>query len=74
MFLMAIKHKVHNYESWKSVYDTFPPTAAGALFSRVNRSVDDANDVLVVSDVPVPGSMSTRASRGSIRSCSAWTM
>ncbi len=49
MFVMAIKHKVRNYESWKSVYDMFAPTAAGALFARVNRATDDPNDVLVVS-------------------------
>ena len=30
------------------MYDTFPPAAAGALFSRVNRATDDANDVLIV--------------------------
>ena len=48
MFLMAIKHKVHNYESWKSVYDTFPPTAGGAVFAQVHRSTDAPNDVLVV--------------------------
>jgi hypothetical protein len=49
MILMAIKHKVRNYESWKAIYDRFPPTAAGALFARVNRATDDPNDVLVVS-------------------------
>ena len=48
MFVMAIKHKVKDFGRWKSAYDTFPPTAAGALFARVNRSTDDANDVLVV--------------------------
>ena len=48
MFVMVIKHTVRNYESWKTVYDGFPPTAAGALFARVNRAVDDPNDVLVV--------------------------
>ena len=49
MFVMAIKHKVRNYESWKSVFDAFPPTAAGALFARVNRATGDPNDVLIVS-------------------------
>ena len=48
MIVMAIKHKVRDYATWKSAYDTFPPTAAGATFSRVNRSTDDPNDVLVV--------------------------
>jgi uncharacterized protein YbjT (DUF2867 family) len=48
MIVMAIKHKVRDFGSWKSVYDSFPPTAAGALFARVNRATDDPNDVLVV--------------------------
>ena len=49
MIVMAIKHKVRDFGSWKSAYDSFPPTAAGALFARVNRATDDPNDVLVVS-------------------------
>jgi uncharacterized protein YbjT (DUF2867 family) len=48
MIVMAIKHKVRDFGAWKSLYDTFPPTAAGALFARVNRATDDPNDVLVV--------------------------
>jgi uncharacterized protein YbjT (DUF2867 family) len=48
MIVMAIKHKVRDFGSWKSVYDSFPPTAAGALFARVNRATEDTNDVLVV--------------------------
>ena len=48
MFVLSIKHKVRNYDSWKAVYDTFPPTAAGAKFAHVSRSTTDPNDVLVV--------------------------
>ncbi|MEJ2187188.1 MAG: cyclase [Gemmatimonadota bacterium] len=48
MILMAIKHQVADYDTWKKVYDTFPPTAGGALFHRVNRGTDDPNTVLVV--------------------------
>jgi hypothetical protein len=48
MIVMAIEHKVRDFGSWKSVYDSFPPTAAGALVARVNRATDDTNDVLVV--------------------------
>lgn len=48
MVLMAIKHQVRDYDAWKSVFDTYPPTAAGALFHRVNRSTEDGNTVLVV--------------------------
>ena len=48
MILMAIKHQVQDYDAWKSVYDSYPPTADGALFARVNRAVGDPNTVLVV--------------------------
>jgi len=48
MILLAIKHQVRDYDQWKSVFDSFPPTAAGALFHRVNRAAGNPNDVLVV--------------------------
>lgn len=48
MFMLAVKHQVADYATWKAVYDAFPPTKGGAKFARVNRSTDDANDVLVV--------------------------
>lgn len=48
MILAAIRHPVPDYDKWKSVYDTYPPTSNGAKFARVNRSVDDPNIVMVV--------------------------
>jgi len=48
MVLMAIKHRVRDYDDWKAVFDTFPPTAGGARFHRVNRGADDGNTILVV--------------------------
>lgn len=48
MVLMAIKHRVRDYDDWKSVFDSFPPSEGGALFYRVNRAADDGNTVLVV--------------------------
>jgi len=48
MVLMAIKHRVRDYADWKAVFDSFPPSGAGALFHRVNRAADDENTVLVV--------------------------
>lgn len=48
MVLMAIKHRVRDYDAWKSVFDRYPPRTAGALFHRVNRAADDGNTVLVV--------------------------
>jgi len=49
MYVLAINHAVADYDRWKQVYDTYPPTTAGgAKFSRVNRSIDDPNLVTVV--------------------------
>jgi hypothetical protein len=48
MINTAIRHSVTDYAKWKSVYDTFTPTSAGAKFARVDRSVDDPNMVTVV--------------------------
>ena len=48
MINTAIRHSVTDYATWKSVYDTFLPTTAGAKYARVNRSVEDPNMVTVV--------------------------
>jgi hypothetical protein len=49
VYVIAINHAVDDYEKWKQVYDTYPPTTAGgAKFSRVNRSIDDPNLITVV--------------------------
>lgn len=48
MFVLAINHSVADYDKWKAGYDAMPPTSRGALFSRVNRSVDDPNVIAVV--------------------------
>ncbi len=48
MINTAIRHSVTDYAKWKSVYDTFLPTTAGAKYARVNRSVEDPNMVTVV--------------------------
>jgi heme-degrading monooxygenase HmoA len=49
MFVLAINHPVADYDQWKAMYDTMPPTSRGAKFARVNRSVDDPNLITVVS-------------------------
>ncbi len=48
MIVAAIRHPVNDYDQWKAVFDQYPPTANGALFARVNRSVDDPNTVAVI--------------------------
>ena len=48
MKVVAINHQVETYERWKAVFDEFPPSQGGALFHRINRKVDDPNNVTVV--------------------------
>lgn len=48
MIVAAIRHPVNDYDEWKAAFDTYPPTEHGALFARVNRSVDDPNMVAVI--------------------------
>lgn len=48
MYVLAINHPVADYDTWKAVYDTMPPTSRGAKFARVNRGVDDPRLVTVV--------------------------
>lgn len=49
MIILAIQHRVEDYETWKAVFDTLPPTSLGASFHRLNRGADDPNNVVVVS-------------------------
>jgi quinol monooxygenase YgiN len=48
VIVAAIRHPVNDYDQWKAVFDSYPPTENGALFARVNRSVDDPNTVAVI--------------------------
>jgi hypothetical protein len=48
MYVLAINHTVADYEKWKAIYDTLPPTSRGAKFARVNRGIDDPNVITVV--------------------------
>ena len=48
MIVVAVQHAVKDYDRWKAAFDAFPPTAGGAKFARVNRSVSDENSIAVV--------------------------
>jgi hypothetical protein len=48
MVLLAVQHRVREYEPWKKVFDEFPPRNGGAKFHRVNRMIGDPNVVLLV--------------------------
>lgn len=54
MYVLAINHEVEDYDRWKAVFDDFPPGKGGARFHRINRSVDDANDITVVAGFDTP--------------------
>ena len=47
MYVMAVNHDVQDYETWKSVFDTFPH-APGATFHRINRNIENDNNITVV--------------------------
>ena len=48
MYVMAVNHDVEDYDRWKAVFDEFPPSKGSATFHRVNRSVDNPNNITVV--------------------------
>ena len=48
MIVAAARHPVADFDRWKAGFHAYPPTANGARFARVNRSVEDPNIVLVV--------------------------
>lgn len=48
MYVLAINHDVENYDRWKGAFDRFPPAHGNARFHRVNRSVDNPDNITVV--------------------------
>jgi hypothetical protein len=52
MVRLFVRHKVHDYATWRKGYDAFDPTRVklGAHGHAVYREVDDANDITVWHD------------------------
>jgi hypothetical protein len=48
MAILAINHDVEDFDAWKKVYDDFPKQRLGVRFARVNRNVDDPNNITVI--------------------------
>ena len=48
MYVMAVNHDVEDYETFKNVFDEFPPSKGGARFHRLNRNVENGNNITVV--------------------------
>jgi hypothetical protein len=48
MYVMAINHDVADYDQWKPVFDSFSPAKGGAVFHRVNRNVENPNNITIV--------------------------
>jgi hypothetical protein len=46
--MLAVQHRVQDYNVWKKVFDSVPPREGGAKFHRINRMVGDPNMILVV--------------------------
>jgi hypothetical protein len=52
MYVLDVNHDVEDYDRWKAVFDEHPPAVGGAVFHRVSRNVDSANNVTVVAGFP----------------------
>jgi hypothetical protein len=52
MTVVAINHNIADYARWKAVFDEVPPSTMGGLFHRINRSVEDPNNITVVAGFP----------------------
>ena len=48
MIILTVRHRVKDYKTWKREFDKLPPGKGGAVFHRVSRTIEDANDVLVL--------------------------
>ncbi len=46
--ILAVNHDVADYDAWKRVFDEFHETERGVMFHRINRNVDDPNNITVV--------------------------
>jgi len=53
MAMMIVRHRVRDYEAWRSVYDAHEPArnVAGLSNGRVFRSADDPDDLVILFDV-----------------------
>jgi len=48
MYIIAINHDVEDYDRWKAVFDTYPPSSGEATFHRINRNLDNPDNITVV--------------------------
>lgn len=48
MYLLAANHDIEDYARWKAVYDALDQGALGARFGRVNRNVENANNLTII--------------------------
>jgi hypothetical protein len=48
MYVLAVNHEVTDYGTWKNAFDQFPPSKGGARFHRINRDVENRNNVTIV--------------------------
>ena len=55
MYVMAINHDVEDYETWKKAFDAFPPKVGGATFHRLNRNIDNDNNITIVAGFETVG-------------------
>ncbi len=46
--VLAVNHNIADYDTWKAVFDEFNQIDRGVLGSRINRNVEDPNNITVV--------------------------
>ncbi len=66
---LVVRHKVNDYNAWRSVYDSLEPLRArhGCTDQRVLRLPADANDLLITHDFPSVEEASTFAQSADLR-------
>jgi len=47
MIVLMVNHDVEDYDRFKAVFDEFPPSKGGAAYHRLNRGVDEPNNITI---------------------------
>ena len=48
MQVLAVNHDIEDYDRWKAVFDEYVESQGSILFHRINRNVDNPNNITVV--------------------------
>jgi len=48
MHVVIVNHDIEDFVKWKAVYDAFDHGSLGVRFARINRNVENPNNVTIV--------------------------